>query len=99
MIKVKVNKTKRIESIVMTGHACYDDYGKDIVCSSASSILITTVNGIEKLDNEYLLVSEEKDKVTLTINKENDICYNLIINMIELLEELARQYPENVKVM
>ena len=47
MIKVKVEKDKaKYKKITITGHALYDDYGKDIVCASVSSIVITTVNGI-----------------------------------------------------
>lgn len=99
MIKVKIKKNNKIESIVITGHANYDDYGKDIVCSSVSSIVITTVNGIDKIDNEYLLVDEGKDKITLTIKKDNEICEKLINNMIDLLYELEKQYPKNVNVM
>ena len=98
MIKVRITKNELIEEIVITGHANYSDFGKDIVCSSASSIVITTVNGIDKLDNEYLIVDELTDKLVIKINKNNDVCYKLILNMIELLEDLARQYPKNVNV-
>ena len=54
MIKVIIKKN----SITVDGHAMYDDYGKDIVCAGASSILITTVNAILKFDNEALKVIE-----------------------------------------
>ena len=37
---------KKENSILITGHALFDDYGKDIVCSAVSSIVITTINGI-----------------------------------------------------
>ena len=47
MIKVSVLKENRkYKKITILGHAMYDDYGKDIVCSACSSIVITTVNGI-----------------------------------------------------
>lgn len=98
MIKVRITKNELIEEIVITGHANYSDFGKDIVCSSVSSIVITTVNGIDKLDNSYLTVDELTDKLVIKINKNNDDCYKLILNMVELLEELERQYPKNVNV-
>ena len=98
MIKVRITKNELIEEIVITGHANYSDFGKDIVCSSVSSIVITTVNGIDKLDNSYLTVDELIDKLVIKINKNNDDCYKLILNMVELLEELERQYPKNVNV-
>ena len=47
MIKVKVLSMKNhIDRIDILGHADYEEYGKDIVCSSVSSIMTTTVNGI-----------------------------------------------------
>ena len=41
MIKVKVDSkdNKHINKISILGHALYDKYGKDIVCSSVSSIV------------------------------------------------------------
>ena len=42
MIKIKILK----DYIEVKGHANYDDFGKDIVCASVSSIVITTVNAI-----------------------------------------------------
>lgn len=95
MIKVSVKKKNEI---IITGHADYDEFGKDIVCSSASSIVITTINGIDSIDKKYLLVNEEQDKLTIKILKENDICYKLIVNMLNLLKELEKQYPKNVNV-
>ena len=65
------------------------DKGIDLRC---------TKKEIDKLDNEYLIVDELTDKLVIKINKNNDVCYKLILNMIELLEDLARQYPKNVNV-
>ena len=61
MIKVKVLSMKNhIDRIDILGHADYEEYGKDIVCSSVSSIVTTTVNGIYEIDKDYLNVKEEK---------------------------------------
>ena len=38
--------SKKGSNISISGHALYNDFGKDIVCSAVSSIVITTVNGI-----------------------------------------------------
>ena len=47
MIKINIQD----DSIVINGHAMFDDYGKDIVCASVSSIAITTINAIVEFDN------------------------------------------------
>ena len=47
MIKIQVEKeNEQYRKVVIEGHAMYDDYGKDIVCSGVSAIVITTVNGL-----------------------------------------------------
>lgn len=97
MIKIKIEREQsQIKKVTISGHANYDDYGKDIVCSSVSSIVITTVNGILEICPSYLTVKEEKDKMTIQILKEDKICEKLVANMLSLLEELSRDYPKNI---
>lgn len=100
MIKVKVlSKDKtNIDTISILGHADYDEYGKDIVCSSVSSIVTTTINGIYEIDKTYLQVEEVKDGMVINILKKDDICNKLIKNMLTLLQELSESYPENIKI-
>lgn len=95
MIKIKVKDDK----IIITGHAGFDDYGKDIVCASVSSIIITTVNGIMKLNSEVIDFNQEQDKLEIKVlkyTKESDI---LIKNMLDLLEELELKYSKNIKII
>lgn len=96
MIKVKVKeKNSKMEEISITGHAMFDEFGKDIVCSSVSSIVITTVNAIEKIDKDSISYTEKP--FSLKIEKESEITEKLIENMISLLKELEEQYPKNIK--
>lgn len=99
MIKVSIESKdkKHIDLIKIHGHAMYDDFGKDIVCSSVSSIVTTTVNGIYEIDNTYLTVDLIKDGMIITILKVDKICDKLIKNMLTLLSELSDNYPENIK--
>ena len=60
MIKVNVVRdNKEIKSIEIKGHSGYEEYGKDIVCSSVSTSVILTINLLEKL-NKYQLKEIEK---------------------------------------
>ena len=99
MIKVLISvKDKNIKQINIKGHADYDDYGKDIVCSSVSSITITTVNAILMFNKNYISYNEKKDNFEIIINENNDITNKLIQNMINLLTELSQDYPKNIKI-
>lgn len=94
MIKVKVTKDK----ISLTGHAMYDDYGKDIVCAAVSSTVITTVEAIASFDDSAIDIKEQDDKLEIIINKHDNTCDKLINNMLNLLQELENKYPENIKI-
>ncbi len=92
---IKINYQNKI--IIVTGHANYDDYGKDIVCASTSSIIYTTINGILSINTKALLVEDQKD-LKITILSEDKITLKLIDSMFSLLEELVKQYPNNIKI-
>ena len=94
MIKVQVNN----QEIIITGHANFADYGKDIVCASASSIVITSINACIRLDDEYLEYQEKEGNITIKIHKDNENCALIIENMLKMLEELALTYPKNIEV-
>ena len=98
MIKISIKKNNDyIDEVSITGHAMYDDYGKDIVCSSVSSIVITTVNAIERIDRNSISYTEEP--FSIKVEENNEITNILLENMVSLLEELGSQYPENIKFL
>ncbi len=98
MISVKVKKeNNRYKKINILGHAMYDEYGKDIVCSAVSSIITTTVNGILMLDKENLSYLVSKKGMLIEIkNIDNTTTQILIDNMVNLLKDLEKKYPENI---
>lgn len=99
MIQVKVVKNGSIFSKVkVLGHAMYDDYGRDIVCSAVSSIVITTVNGILALDKDSLSYIVSKKGMDITVKNNDKVVQVLIRNMINLLKELEVNYPDNIQV-
>lgn len=95
MIKVVSKK----DSIVVIGHADYADYGKDIVCASVSVIVITSINACLRINKESIKYKEEKDKLTIDIiSKDKDVLL-IIENMMSMLEELAKTYQKNIKII
>lgn len=99
MIKVKVEKKdSQYQKISILGHAMYDDYGKDIVCSAVSSIATTTINGILTLNEESLKYQVTKEGLTISDISTDDVTQKLLGNMVSLLNELEQQYPTNIEV-
>ena len=93
MIKVNIKK----DLITISGHANYDEYGKDIVCAAVSSTVITTINGILSIDDSAIMV-ESDESVTIKILKHSDVVDKLLNNMINLLTELKSDYKDNIDI-
>ena len=99
MIQVKVEKEhSKYKKVTILGHALYDDYGKDIVCAAASSIVTTTVNGVLALDKGSLSYMISKRGMTVNVKNEDSTTQVLVGNMVSLLKELEKNYPTNIKV-
>ncbi len=99
MIKVNVKKKENsISEITITGHAYYDESGKDIVCASTSSIAITTVNAILRLNSQALRYEEGEGSLKIYLEKHTKTIDTLLVNMVELLQELEQDYPSYIKV-
>lgn len=99
MITVNVFKEhSKYKKVTILGHAMYDEYGKDIVCSACSSIVTTTVNGIIALDRDSISYLVSKKGMSIDIKSDDQVTQVLINNMISLLKELEGNYPDNVEV-
>ena len=99
MIRVKTEKENGFyKKIAILGHAMYDNYGKDIVCSAVSSIVTTTINGILSIDKDALTYQVTKQGLTINVCKQDKITETLICNMISLLKELEENYQDNIEI-
>lgn len=99
MIKVSINKENNIvNNITIKGHANFDDYGKDIVCASVSSIVITSINAILRIDEKSIDYQEKEGLVIIDIKKHTNVIDILIDNMIDLLNQLENKYNKNIKI-
>ena len=97
MIKITIKYDDKIKSIHILGHAGYDSYGKDIVCASVSSIVITSINAIIRID-ENAISYNDKDGLYIDVLKHDEVTYAIIDNMVSLLLELEKQYKENITI-
>lgn len=99
MIKISVKKEKeKVRFISIKGHANYDEYGKDIVCSAVSSIAITSVNLALKLDENSVNYKDSSGNLEIMILKDDDTINKVFINMLEMLDELRKDYKKNILI-
>ncbi len=94
MIKVKMSNNK----ITISGHANFNDYGKDIVCAAVSSIITASVNDIHVVNPSSLNYHDDGDIITIEIIKDDELVNKLFNNLKELLKDLSKDYPKNIKI-
>jgi uncharacterized protein YsxB (DUF464 family) len=98
MIKVRIVKNNNIiESIHCNGHANYADYGKDIVCASFSTMIITTVNAILEFDKDAISYTDTNNLDIINIKKDN-ITNGLLNNLVNMIYELKENYDKNINI-
>ena len=97
-ISIKKNNNQ-IDQITINGHSGYKEYGSDIVCSSISSIAITSINAILKVDEESLKWEQKDGYLDVKVLKHTDVIDLLLENMIELLDDLSKQYKNYIKII
>ena len=98
MIKVLISKKNNvIESIKCNGHANYADYGKDIVCASFSTMVITTINAILEIDHDAIRYTDSNNLEIVNVKKDN-ITNSLLKNLVNMIYELKDNYDKNIDI-
>ena len=100
MIKIKINYDNDfIKDFKISGHALYDEHGKDIVCASVSSIAITSINLALKLNDKSLDVVQKEGLIDAKVLVKDEIINKILLNMKDMLEELSKDYERYVKII
>lgn len=85
----------------ISGHANYDEYGKDIVCSSITTAVFTTLNLLDKLlkkEDYSLFEDEDKGIIEFSLNIESELSSTIILNLLDIMKNIEEQYPRNLKI-
>ncbi len=100
MITITIKKKDdKYHYIRVEGHADYADEGYDIVCASVSCICITTINALISIDEECVVYTEDDGFLEVGIMKHDAVIDKLIENMLNLLEQLADDYRDFIKIL
>lgn len=98
MIKVEIVKEKGIiNSIKAKGHANYAGYGKDIVCASFSTMLITAINTIIDIDENAIRYTDTNNLEIINIKKDN-ITNSILNTLVNMIYELRDNYDKNINI-
>ena len=89
----------RSDVIQISGHANYDEYGLDIVCSAISTSIIMTLNLIKLFELSNLIEYDLNEGYFQLIVKQSNENLDKILNNLKFtVENISQQYPKNVKI-
>lgn len=106
MIHVTVKRefaTKTIREMTISGHAMYDDYGKDIVCAAVSAVAINLINASEALLHVPLETEQDDGEITCRvphISKRHtaERVQLLMETLVYSLKSIAEEYPSSISI-
>ncbi len=88
-----------IDKLSITGHANFNDAGKDIVCASISTLTFYTINAfdyLKKIDFVKINIDKENQLIEFIKIKNEDMTQNLLKLLVLHLKGLKDQYPKNI---
>lgn len=99
MITAKYTVEENTHTLVVLGHANYDEYGKDIVCAGVSALVQALIGWLEnnswKVD--CVSVDEQSGEVIISCDGGDDTASVFYMTAIGL-EQIANSYPDHVQI-
>lgn len=84
--------------IVVNGHSGYAEQGKDIVCAAISTLTEATYNYLIATGNKVVSTDPDAEGYfIIRIDKLNKAGKKIIESFIQMVDDIASQYPENLR--
>ena len=87
----------RYSFIEVSGHAEYDEKGKDLICASVSSIMFGFMNALDVLD-EDVEIKQLTDKITIKNHSNLEIIQDYFELVLTQLKTIEASYQDFIKV-
>ena len=98
MISVNVSfMGKDVKSLTVSGHANYDEYGKDIVCAGVSAIVTGGINALEPHIKNIDIINES-NKLGVIVIESNEVIQVILNTMLIQLETIENSYKKYIKI-
>ena len=98
MIKVSYEvKDDLYVSLNVSGHANYDDIGKDLICASVSSIVFGFMNALDNL-HEDVEIKQLTNSITITNHSNSEVIQNYFELVMIQLKTIEESYGDFIQV-
>ena len=87
-----------IQLLTVSGHANFDEYGKDIVCAGVSAIVTGGINALES-EVKNVEIINEKNKLGVKVINNNEKIQIILNTMLVQLETIENSYEKYIKIL
>ena len=97
---ISVNVTfigKDVKSLTVSGHANYDQYGKDIVCAGVSAVVTGGINALES-EIESIKIINEDNKLGVEVINSNEKIQIILNTILVQLQTIENSYKKYIKI-
>lgn len=92
-----IRKDKNIIGFKLDGHACFNNYGYDIVCAAVSCLSINTINSLQEIAHKEVDVYQGDGFMEYSIHCKPSVQSNILLESARLgYMSIAEEYPNNV---
>ncbi|WP_296240863.1 ribosomal-processing cysteine protease Prp [uncultured Faecalicoccus sp.] len=100
MIKVYLNqKSQRILSVKITGHANSTTEMLDLVCAEVSAVSVGALNAIETLCKDSCLIQMESGYVSIEVKSDSDTLQIILKTLVIQLETIIKTNKKYIKMI
>ena len=97
MISVNVSFIgKDLKSLTVSGHANFDNYGKDIVCAGVSAVVTGGINALESEIENIKIIKE--NTLGVEVINSNDKIQLILKTILIQLETIESSYKKYIKI-
>lgn len=83
----------------VSGHANFDQNGKDIVCAGISAVVFGCLNALDNLVSQSEVdIIQEKNKIIIIVLQQTDNIQMILKTMLWQLKTISNQYAKNVTI-
>ncbi len=94
MIEVSVKE----DGITVSGHAGYAEFGKDIICAGATSLVQTLIKSIEDLTEDEIEYEISPGRADIRYGNLSEKSKTLVDSFFIGMCLIAGEFPENVRI-
>ncbi len=99
MIKALFYRTRNglLKGFLITGHANFSEYGRDVVCAGVSSAVSMCCNGVLQLTDEKIFVVKKAGMVELKTNSKEKVVQSFLQALRMQICVLKKDYEKNIE--